>query len=156
MKMRSSRISTFREQSVRYTVRRIGLTSVARLGCMLGWLTALLPALCFAGLAVAVVQRVHQALQQVTPITLSLFGQELIRIDLLEVLRLQPLAQVLARWAENPMLTFFSLALGLTLLGGVFWILTSLLVSEVYNLAARAGWGLVLELREEHQSTTSK
>ncbi len=123
---------------------------------MLGWLTALLPALCFAGLGVAVVQRVHQALQQVTPITLSLFGQELIRIDLLEVLRLQPLAQVLARWAENPMLTFFALSLGLMLVGGVFWILTSLLVSEVYNLAARAGWGLVLELREEHQSTTSK
>lgn len=141
---------------MRYTVRRIGLTSVVRLGCILGWLAALLPALCFAGLGVAVVQRVHQALQQVTPITISLFGQELIRIDLLEVLRLQPLAQVFARWAENPMLTFLSLTLGVLLLGGVFWIMTSLLVSEVYNLVARAGWGLSLELREEHQSTTGK
>jgi hypothetical protein len=137
---------------MRYTVRRIGLGSVARLGCVLGWLAALLPALCLSALGVTAVQRVHQALVQVAPITLSLFGQELIRIDLLEVLRLQPAAEFLAQWAGQPLLLFSYASLGLILAGGLVWMLTSVLVSAAYNVLARAGWGLTVELAEERRT----
>jgi hypothetical protein len=138
---------------MRYTVRRIHLGRVARLGCALGWLTALLPAACLAAVGVTVVQRLHQALVQVTPITVSLFEQDLIQIDLLEVLRLRPLAELVAQWAQQPEMTFIYSGLGLILAGGVLFMLTGLLVSAAYNVVAGAGWGLTVELREEPSST---
>ncbi|MGH2522182.1 MAG: hypothetical protein ACRDH2_06730 [Anaerolineales bacterium] len=133
---------------MRYTIRRISLSHVARVGCALGWLAALPPALCFAGVAVALLQRVHQALQQVTPLTLSILGQEVVRLDWLDVFRLQPVADRLAQWTDNLGLTFTLLTLLLTISGSVLVVLSGLLVGGAYNLLGRAGWGLIVELAE--------
>jgi len=133
---------------VRFTVRRIGLTSVARLGCLLSGLAALPPAACVAGFTVAALQRIHEALQQIEPLTLTLLGQELVRIDLLDALRLQPVALRVAELAQSPLLTFRSLTLILALSGAVLATLSAVLIAVAYNLFARAGWGLSLELRD--------
>ncbi len=133
---------------MRYTIRRIGLTSVARLGCLLSGLAALPPALCVAGLAVTAIRRVHAAIQQIEPLTLSLLGQDLIRIDLLDALRLQPVADRVADLAQAPLLAFRSLALILVLGGAVLATLSAVLMAIAYNLFARGGWGLAVELKD--------
>lgn len=137
---------------MRYYLRRVGLQSMARLGCFLGWLIALLPALLSAGLVVLVLQRVHEALVQIKPFSVTFFGQELLRVDLLQLLQLQPLDRLLQPWAENPVSTFLSFTLLLMLIGGALWMATVLLVGLVYNLIARFGWGLVLELKETRRT----
>ena len=134
---------------MRYTVRRIGLTSVARLGCLLSGLAAFPPAVCVAGFTVAALQRIHAALQQIEPLTLTLLGQELVRIDLLDALRLQPVAIRVAELAQGPLLTFRSLTLILVLSGAVLMTLSAVLIAAAYNLFARAGWGLEVELSEQ-------
>ena len=133
---------------MRYTIRRIGLTSVARLGCLLSGRAALPPALCVAGLTVAAIQRIHEALQQIEPLTLTLLGQELVRIDLLDALRIQPVAERVAELDQGLSVTFGSLTLILVLTGALLVTLSSVLIAVAYNLLARAGWGLTLELSE--------
>ncbi len=141
---------------MRHTIRRIGLTSVARLGCLLSGLAAFPPALCVAGLTVAALQRIHEALQQIEPLTLTLLGQELVRIDLLDALRLQPVANRVAELAQGPFLTFRSLTLILLLTGALLATLSAVLIAVAYNLLARAGWGLTLELRDTQRSSGSR
>ena len=137
---------------MRYTIRRIGLTSVARLGCLLSGLAVFPPALFLAGLTVAAVQRIHEALQQIEPLTLTLLGQELVRIDLLDALRLQPVASRVAEVAQGPVLAFRSLTLILVLTGAGLATLSAVLIAVAYNLLARAGWGLAVELRDAPRS----
>jgi hypothetical protein len=133
---------------MRYTIRQISVRHVIRTGCALGWLTTLPPALCLAGIIVAFLTRLHQALQQVEPLTLSLLGQEVLRIDWLDVFRLQPVADRLAQWTGNLGLTFTLLTLLLMISGNLLVLLIGLLVSGAYNLLGRRGWGLVVELAE--------
>ena len=141
---------------MRYTVRRIGLTSVARLGCLLSGLAAFPPALCSAGFTVAAIQRIHGALQQIEPLTLTLLGQELVRIDLLDALRLAPVANRVAELAQGPFLTFRSLTLILVLTGAALATLSTLLIAVAYNLLARAGWGLAVELRDAQRPSRTR
>jgi len=121
---------------------------VARLGCLLSGLAVFPPALCVAAFTVAALRRIHEALGQVEPLTLSLLGQELVRIDLLEALRLQAVADRVAELAQVPFITFRSLTLLLVLAGAVLATLSAILMAVAYNLVGRAGWGLAVELRD--------
>ena len=134
---------------MRYTIRRISVSSIMRFGCALGWLLAVLPALTCAGFSVAALQRIYQTLQLVEPITLSLFGQNVARIDLLETLRLRSVEQSLGQWMATPLITVLLLTLILVLLGSLLCVVIGGLVGWAYNLLAAAGWGLTLELQAE-------
>ncbi|MBI3943972.1 MAG: hypothetical protein HY326_13220 [Chloroflexi bacterium] len=133
---------------MRYTVRGITWGSAARLGCAVGWLIALPPALCLATLGVQVLLGANRALQQVQPVTISLLGQNLARIDLLENLRLRDTAQTIAGLVADTTATFIFLALLLVLAGGLLVALIVLLFIAGYNLLGLAGWGLTIELEE--------
>lgn len=136
---------------MRYYVRRVNLWSAGRQGCLLGWLVALPPSLLSAWLVVWVAQGVHQSLAQIKPVTASLFGQELLRLDFLQLLQLQALAQAAATLAQDPLLTFVSITVLLMLIGGLLWMLVVLFVSLAYNLVAGIGLGLTLELDPANQ-----
>ncbi len=141
------------EASVRYTIRRVDLGSTARLGCLLGWLAALPPALCLAGLSVALLQRLAETLAQIQPLTLDVFGQELARIDFLQVLHLQTFAVMLATYMSEPVVTFLLIAVVLIAGGGAVLMVTAVLIGLTYNLVASAGGGLTVELRAERPRT---
>ncbi len=134
---------------MRYTIKSVDLGSTARLGCLLGWLAALPPALCFAGLSVALLQRLSETLAQIKPITFSVFGQELGRLDFLQILHLQSIATALSVYLHDTTLAFILLAAILALGGGVILMVTMMLVGLTYNLVASAGGGLTVELRQE-------
>jgi hypothetical protein len=141
---------------MRYTLRQISVSHVTRVGCALGWLITLPPALCLAGLLVAFLYRLQQALQQVEPVTLSILGQDVLRIDWLDVFHLQPMADRLTQWTNNLGLTFIILTLLLMVGGNILVVLIGVLVSGVYNLLGRRGWGLVVELAEESPTQVSR
>jgi hypothetical protein len=134
---------------MRYRIRRITPESALRVGCTLGWLVMLCPALCMAMVLVQVLQRINQALVGITPIEITLLGQSIARIDLLEILRLSEAARTVARLMQSQPLTLAALTLLFTAVGALLLAVAVLLFSLGYNLLARAGGGLEVELREE-------
>ncbi len=130
-----------------YTVRRISLRSALRVGLVLGWLVALLPAAGLAGLGVLAIQQANNALGQMSPYELSFLGQTVARLDPLALLGLTDTAASLQRAAERPWALFGLLAAGLTVVGGLGVALTTVLFSLCYNLIAAIGGGLRVELR---------
>jgi len=131
---------------MRYTIRGISIGSALRLGIMLGWIVVLGPALGLAGITVLLLQRLNQALIQITPFSFSLLGQELARIDVLDLLKLQYAAHAVGQAATHASATFLGLA-GLLLVSGTFLaVVGALLFALAYNLIGRLGWGLKVEL----------
>jgi hypothetical protein len=132
-----------------YTIRKVSVGSALRLGITLGWIVALGPALGLAGLAVIAIQRLNQALLQLTPFSFGFLGQELARIDMLELLKLQDAAQVVGQAATHMPATFLGLAALLALVGTIGVIFATLLFVLAYNLIGRLGWGLSVDLRSD-------
>ena len=133
---------------MRYMIRRIGPWSALRVGCAVGWLVALCPALCLAVVAIQALQRVNQAFQRIEPLDISVLGQPVARIDFLEILRLSGSAQTVAQLAGDLQLTFLLLLLALTLAGAAMLAGALLLFSGGYNVLASLGGGLEVELQE--------
>jgi len=114
----------------------------------LGWLVMLCPALVVAAVVVQVLRRVDQALGGVAPFTITLLGQTVARIDLLEALQLSDTARTVAQLTQRQPLTIVALTLLFTAVGAVMLAVAVLLFSLGYNLLARAGGGLEVDLRE--------
>jgi hypothetical protein len=131
---------------VRYTIKRIGLGSALRVGLLLGWLIALFPSLALAWVAMLALRRVNDALGQITPYELSLLGQTVARLDLIQLLGLTSLVQSVGRLAGGGWATFLTLAALLTLAGAAIVVVTLLAFCLCYNLLARAVGGIKLEL----------
>jgi hypothetical protein len=136
---------------MRYTLRRIAPGSALRVGCAVGWLVALCPALCLALVAVQILQRINQALVRIEPLDIAVLGQPIARIDFLELLRLSAAAQTIAQLAGSLPTTFTLAALLLTAVGAVLVAAALLLFSAGYNVLASLAGGLVVELDESDE-----
>jgi hypothetical protein len=131
---------------VRYTVKRIGLGSALRVGLALGWLVALFPSLTLAWLALAALRRVDDALGQITPYELSVLGQPIAQLDLLQLLGLVEVVRTIARLAGDGWQTFLTITGLLTLAGAAIVVVTLLAFCLCYNLLAATVGGLKIEL----------
>lgn len=129
-----------------YTIRRISLASALRLGLLLGWLLALIPAVALAGLAVLAIQQASAAFGQMSPYELSFLGQSVASLDPLALLGLADTASNLQGLSDQAGGLFWSLTIGLTLAGGLGVALTAVVVCLCYNLLAGLGGGLRVEL----------
>jgi hypothetical protein len=143
------------EVAMRYTIRRIAPWSALRVGCAVGWLVALCPALCLTVIAIQAIQRINQAFQRIEPLDISVLGQPVARIDFLEILRLSESAQNVARWSGNLQLTFLLLLLLLTVAGAGILAGALLLFSGGYNVLAALGGGLEVELQHTERQQQS-
>ena len=131
----------------RYRVRRIGLGSLSKFGCMLGALASFLPSLviCWGGmLFVGGLRRLLEGWQRAG---FHILGQE-IRIDFVSLLNLEPLLRTLQEidslsWAL--VILFVVLA---ALLGGLVFLVMGNLLGWIYNFIAAVSGGLEIELRE--------
>lgn len=133
---------------MRYTIKRISLRSALKIGLLLGWVVALLPALGLAALVVTGVQRVAAATEQVQTYEIEVLGQPIATIDLLGLLGLDDESSRLGELAAQGWGLFGGLALLFTLVGGAVAAATALLFSLGYNLLAAVAGGLAVELRE--------
>jgi hypothetical protein len=132
---------------MRYTVRRVSVGSALKTGLALGWLVALCPALCLAGVAVQALRRVSTALGQIRAFDISVLGQTIATIDLVSLLGLTGAAQTTAQLTSRLGVTFGLLTLALTLVGAAVFLGAALLFCLGYNLLARLAGGLEVELR---------
>ncbi|HJZ49061.1 MAG TPA: DUF3566 domain-containing protein [Roseiflexaceae bacterium] len=131
---------------MRYSIRRIGLGSALRMSLLLGWLVALCPALCLAGLAVQLLRILSRALAQVQTLDITVLGQKIATIDPLALLQLRGTADSIDRLTATSLGTFLLFALVLLIVGGVMFVGVGLLVSMAYNLIAPLVGGLEVEL----------
>ena len=134
--------------NMRYTIRHISIGSALRNALLLGWLVALCPALCLAGVAVQVLQRVSAALGQIQSFDISVLGQRIATIDLVALLGLSTAAQTTAQLSGRIGVTFLLFALVLTLVGAAVLAGMVLLATVGYNLLARIAGGIEVELNE--------
>jgi hypothetical protein len=131
---------------VKVAIRRVGLLSLGKAGCLLGVVAAFLPSLLcgVAGLAVSSLAR--RWLEDWQSLTITLLGKDVASLDLVQLLgleRLLALLQLLAT-ASGPVL--FLTVLILALACGVLLALVVILVGLAYNLLAAASGGLVVEM----------
>ncbi|HEX5692270.1 MAG TPA: DUF3566 domain-containing protein [Roseiflexaceae bacterium] len=134
---------------MRYRLRRIAPGSALRVGCAVGWLVALAPALCVAIVVVQVLQRVAQAFARIEPLDINVLGQPIARIDFLDLLRLSDTAGVVERLTNSAATTFLLAALLLTVIGALLVAVALLLFSLGYNALASLTGGLEIDLDEQ-------
>jgi hypothetical protein len=131
---------------VRYSIRRIGLDSALRMSLALGWLVALCPAMCLAGLAVQLLRIISRALAQVQTLDITVLGQRIATVDPLALLQLRATADSIDRLTAGLLGTFLLFTLVLLIVGGAMFVVVGLLVSLGYNLIAPIAGGIEVEL----------
>lgn len=126
----------------RYHIRRIGLQSLAGMGCALGGLAVLAPAVVCGVLARLAVGGLRDLLEGWRSVPLGL-----VRVDLIPLLHLgDGLATLQALDAAGWWLAA-TVALAFSLGAGVALALIGVLIGLGYNTLARLSGGLVLELQ---------
>jgi hypothetical protein len=133
--------------SSRYKVRRIGLGSLSKFGCVLGGLASLLPSLmiCWAGMML--VGGLRRLLESWQNAGFHILGQR-IGIDFVSLLNLEPLlrtAQEIDSFSWALVILFVVLA---SLLGGLVFLVMGNLLGWVYNFIAAISGGLEVELKQ--------
>jgi hypothetical protein len=132
---------------MRYSIRRIGLSSALRTSLILGWLVALCPAMCLAGLAVQALRILSRALAQVQTLDITVLGRSIATVDPLALLQLRGTADAIDRLTAGALGTFLLFTLVLVIVGAAMFVAIGLLVGVAYNLIAPLAGGLEVELQ---------
>lgn len=131
---------------MKVAIRRIHLASLGKMGCLLGAVAAFLPSLLCGLLALGLAGLVRGWLESWQDLTISLLGQEIARVDLVQFLGLDgvlEISQTLAA-ASGPVLALAVLILALV--SGLLLSMIVILVGLAYNLLASATGGVVVEM----------
>jgi len=137
--------------SGRYRIRRIGLGSLGKFGCLLGALVSFVPSLILGYGGVLLASGLRGLLEGWEQAQIHVLGQA-IPIDIIGLLNLESLLKT-ARTVDSLSSTLFIpvVVLG-TLLGGLLFLLAGDLLGWIYNVLARMTGGLEVELTETRQS----
>ena len=139
-----------------YVVRRLSLSSIARYGCLLGGVAALIPSL-LCGLAglwgAAVMRRWLESWQEVR---LNLLGRDLITLDFISLLHLNGLLRALQSVDARFAVVALALILALALVIGLIVAVTVSLVGWTYNLVAAATGGVEVQLVERDTGSEAR
>ncbi|MEN9934957.1 MAG: hypothetical protein RLZZ387_1536 [Chloroflexota bacterium] len=141
---------------MRYTIRRIAPTSALRVGCALGWLLALPPALLVAWLVVRAVRIASDSLQGLRDAevrlptfdipVVGLIDLGTVPVDLTGPLGLDDRSRQVAELVDRLPQIFAGTTFALVAVGALAVAAVVVLFSLGYNLLARLGFGLEVEL----------
>jgi uncharacterized membrane protein len=132
---------------MKVAIRRVGLASLARMGCLLGVVAAFLPSLLCGLLGLGLMVRAYAWLQQVQGVSIAMGGFRIATFDLVEMMGLEGVMQALQVVTSASWAVLFLGVLALSLLAGLFLALIALAVGLAYNGLAGATGGIVVELR---------
>jgi hypothetical protein len=127
------------------------LAPALRLGCIFAWLFALIPAACLTALIGEALIQIQSIFESIEPVSISVLGQELARIDLLDLSGLQPVALQIANLVANLPVVLLNLFLLLVLAGGLLLLGLWLVVVAGYNLLGNRGLGMQVELEQKER-----
>jgi|GEM_PF-1224867 len=135
---------------MKMSVRRIGLDSLGKMGCLLGTVAALLPSLVCGLLAMGAAVTLHRWLtswqQASLGFHLPLMGKQSLTFDLVELLRLEKVLSTLDTVTAASAVTLVLVVLALAVVSGLLLAVIVTLVGLAYNLVASATGGLIVEL----------
>ena len=141
--------------SGRYRIKRVGLGSLGKSGCLLGALVSFVPSaiLGYGGLRLG--SWLRSLLEGWAQAQIHVLGQA-IPVDIIALLNLESLLRT-ARTVDNLSSTLFILVVVLgTILGGLLFLLVGDVVGWIYNLVARMTGGLEVELTEARRSPDAR
>ncbi|MFQ3664112.1 MAG: hypothetical protein SNJ69_17190 [Chloroflexaceae bacterium] len=131
-----------------YRIRRVSLRSALRVGLVVGWVIALIPAFPVALLATVALEGLASLLASVQPYELSFLGQPLVTIDPIDLVGLRPLAEWSAGVADLGGALFWLLLVLITLGGALLVMVGIVLVCLLYNLLVPVNGGLQVQLEQ--------
>ena len=132
---------------MKYRLQGISTRSIARFGCLLGWIVTLFPSLACGLFAAGVLAALRSWLESLEAISLDMLGFEY-SLDLIELLKLGDFLAMLQTIQLRTLPLMLALVAVVGILGGALFALTLILVSLGYNLVAWLTGGLELELSE--------
>ena len=136
---------------MKMSVRRIGLGSLGKMGCLLGTVAAFLPSLLCGILATgaaAFLRRWLESWQETSlGFNLPLVGEQSLSFDLVELLRMERVLAFLETVTAASAVTLVLVVLALAVVSGLFLAVIVMLVGLAYNLVASATGGLVVEMK---------
>jgi hypothetical protein len=131
---------------VKVAIRRVSLTSLGKMSCLLGMVAAFLPSL-LCGLAGLVSANLLRGwLENWQTMDISILGQDIARIDLVKLLGLEQVMNLLQTLSSASIPILFLSVLFLALVSAALLALIVSLVGLAYNVLAAATGGVVVEM----------
>jgi hypothetical protein len=132
---------------MKYRLNGISTLSIAKFGCLLGWIVTLIPNLVCALTAWQLLAALRAWLEGLEQINLSLLGLDY-TFDLVDILQLQEVLTTLQRVEGRAIPLMVALLIAASVVGGALVALVLILLGWGYNLLAWLTGGLEVELRE--------
>jgi hypothetical protein len=132
---------------MKYRLQGISTLSIARFGCLLGWIVTIIPSLTCGVFFWGGLAAIRNWLAGLGHLDLDLLGFET-SIDLIELLQLEEFLTLLETLAGRALPLLLALVVVVAILGGLLVALTLIVLGWGYNLVAWLTGGLELELRE--------
>lgn len=131
---------------MKVAIRRIHLASLGKMGCLLGAVAAFLPSLLCGLLALGLAGLLSGWLEGWQDLTVSLLGQEVARVDLVQFLGLDGVLEIAQTLTAASGLVLVLAVLALALVSGFLLAMIVILVGLAYNLLASATGGVVVDM----------
>lgn len=132
---------------MKYRLQGISTLSIAKFGCLLGWIVTLIPNLVCALTAWQLLAALRAWLEGLEQINLSLLGLDY-TFDLVDILQLQEVLTTLQGVEGRAIPLMVALLIAASVVGGALVALVLILLGWGYNLLAWLTGGLEVELRE--------
>ena len=131
---------------MKVAIQRLSLTSLGRMGCLLGAVAAFLPSLLCGLLFFALAAMAGGWLESWQDLTISVLGQEIARFDLIEFFGLDGVLELLQALAAASVPTMLLVVLGMAVISGILLAVIIMLTGLAYNLLAATTGGVVVEM----------
>jgi hypothetical protein len=129
---------------MKYQLRRISAFSIARFGCLLGWLVTIVPSLACGLSAWWALSTVRSWLESWQTVDLGLLGT----LDPIDLVHLKALLVALQAVEGRALPLLIALVIAAGILGGGLIAATLIVLGWGYNLLAWLSGGVVVELQE--------
>jgi hypothetical protein len=132
---------------MKVAIRRVGLTSLGRMGCLLGIVAAFLPSLLCGLSALGLAGLAYRWLQGWQEVSISLLGRQITTLDFVDLLGLEGVVRVLQVVTSASAGVLALSVLVLALASGLILALITIFVGLAYNGLAAATGGVVVEMQ---------
>lgn len=132
---------------MKVAIRRVGLLSLGRMGCLLGVVAAFLPSLLCGLCGLGLSTLVYRWLADWQEVPISLLGREITTLDFVQMLGLEGLVQALQVVTSASWAVLILAVLALALVSGLLLALIIVVVGIAYNGLAAATGGVVVEMQ---------
>ena len=131
---------------MKVSIQRLSLTSLGRMGCLLGAVAAFLPSLLCGLLGFALAALAGGWLESWQDLTIAFLGQEIARFDLISFFGLDGVLEFLQALATASVPIMLLVILGMAVISGILLAVIIMLTGLAYNLLAAATGGVVVEM----------